>query len=224
MFVWCATLAQVSAREITDVPIDGRSARRERGRLTVIDAVFDLIEEGQIPPDVNELAERSSVSVASIFRYFDGLEDIQLQAMERFKDRFLPLFRIDESASRSTDARIAMYVDSRLAMLAQVGSVVALARLRAMENPQFNQAYDTIRTLLADQVRELFAPELATLTPSAQASLVAVVDSLASPQAWDVMRRSHNQTARQIRTAWIATLQAVLDAGSRTTSAEIAKD
>ena len=214
----------MSAKEVTDVPIDGRSARRERGRLAVIDAVFDLIKEGQIPPDVNELAERSSVSVASIFRYFDGLEDIQLQSMARFKERFLPLFRIDESASRSTDQRIEMYVDSRLAMLAEVGSVVALARLRAMENTRFDQAYDTIRMMLADQVRELFATELSTLAPTGQASLVAIVDSLASPQAWDVMCRSHNQTAPQIRAAWIATLQAVFAAGPRTTFAETAKD
>lgn len=214
----------MSAKEVTDVPIDGRSARRERGRLAVLDAVFDLIEEGQIPPDVNELAERSNVSVASIFRYFDGLEDIQLQSMARFKDRFFPLFRIDKSASRSTDQRIEMYVDSRLAMLAEVGSVVALAGLRAMENPRFNEAYDTIRQMLADQVQELFAAELATHGPDSRASLVAIVDSLASPQAWDVMCHSHNQTTPQIRMAWITTLQAVFAAGSLTTFADIAKD
>ena len=81
-----------------------------------------------------------------------------------------------------------------------------------------------IRKMLADQVRELFATELATHGPDSQASVVAIVDSLASPQAWNVMCRSHNQTTPQIRMAWITTLQAVFAAGSRPTFADIAKD
>ena len=63
-----------------DTPIDGRRARRERGRSAVIDAAFALAEEGKIPLTTELVAERSGVSAASIFRYFDGLDDLQYQA------------------------------------------------------------------------------------------------------------------------------------------------
>lgn len=214
----------MSDDEPSGEPIDGRSARRERGRLAVIDAVFELIEEGHVPPDVNDLAERSGVSVASIFRYFDGLQDIQIQTMGRFHDRFRHLFLVEGIADASLNQRIEAYVDTRLDMLVEVGSVVALARLRAMENEEFDEAYTAIRELLSEQVHHLFAPETAAMGPESQASFVAIVDSLASPQAWDVMRLSHGRTPQQIRVAWITTLRAIVQASSPTTFADLSKD
>ena len=105
-------------------PIDGRRARRERGRETVIDAVFALLEEGKIPVTAELIAERSGVSVASIFRYFDGLADLQVQTYRRFRDRFEPLLRAATEGGR--DERIAVFVDARLELYERAGAVMTL--------------------------------------------------------------------------------------------------
>ena len=58
------------------VTVAGRRARRERNRTAVIDAMFELIAEGKVPPPAEALAERAGVSVSSIFRYFDNLDEL----------------------------------------------------------------------------------------------------------------------------------------------------
>ncbi|MEM7324954.1 MAG: TetR family transcriptional regulator, partial [Actinomycetota bacterium] len=54
--------------------IDGRTARRERGRLAVIDAAFRLLESGE-PATTERLAAEAGTSTSSLYRYFDDLAD-----------------------------------------------------------------------------------------------------------------------------------------------------
>ncbi len=67
------------------------------------------------------------------------------------------------------------------------------------------------RSLLAEQVRTQFAPELAAATPSGAADIVALVDSLTSPEAWEIMRTAHGRSRRQIGRAWAQGVDGVLD-------------
>ena len=54
---------------------DGRHARRARNRAAVIEAVYELVKSGKVPPSVDDVASEAGVSVSSIFRIFDGLPD-----------------------------------------------------------------------------------------------------------------------------------------------------
>ena len=76
------------------VTVDGRSARRERGRAAVIDAVVDLLQEGHAPPTTPQVVERAGISEASLFRYFRSIDDLQLEATARFLDRHAHLFEM----------------------------------------------------------------------------------------------------------------------------------
>ncbi len=94
--------ATTATTTVTTVP-DGRHARRERGRAAVVDALFEFLLEGRLPPTVDEVANRAGVSVASVFRYFDGIEDMQRHAFARFRTRFAHLYEI-ENAGRGSRA------------------------------------------------------------------------------------------------------------------------
>ncbi len=61
-------MAQIA---LSDETVDGRRARRERGRIAVSDAVIDLAFEGNANPTAEQVAKRAGVSVASLFRYFE---------------------------------------------------------------------------------------------------------------------------------------------------------
>ena len=65
----------------------------------MIDAAFALVQEGKIPLTTELVAERSGVSAASIFRYFDGLDDLQYQAYQRFRERYAPLVQAIDGGS-----------------------------------------------------------------------------------------------------------------------------
>jgi AcrR family transcriptional regulator len=190
-------------------PIDGRRARRIRGRAAVIDAVFALAEEGKVPMTAELVAERSGVSMASIFRYFDGLDDLQYQTHERFRDRFAPLMEV--VAAGSLDDRITRFVAARLDLYEQAGAMMRLGRMRALEHQALLEASTETKASLATQVRGTFAPETAGTSPSRTADLVAVIDAFTSLEAWDVLRRTHARSRTQINRSWTRGIAVLID-------------
>ncbi|MFT4866813.1 MAG: TetR/AcrR family transcriptional regulator of autoinduction and epiphytic fitness [Ilumatobacter sp.] len=104
-----------------EAPGDGRRARRARSRVAVIDAVFALVRDGKVPPTVEDVADRAGVSVSSIFRNFDGLDDMQRQAFDVFRERYVHLFDpvVDAGAPRAE--RVAKHVRARLGLLTVAG-------------------------------------------------------------------------------------------------------
>ena len=190
--------------------VDGRRARRERGRVAVIDAMFELLQEGKVPPTTELIAERSGVSVASIFRYFDGIDDLQLQTLQRFRERFEPLLRRDIAGD--LPERIESFVGSRLDLYERAGAIMAVGRLRALEHEPLVAASAQMRGALADQVRRTFATETEGSAPGRTADLVAVVDALTSLESWDVMRKTHARSRPQIAQAWGQGISALIRA------------
>lgn len=195
-------------------PIDGRHARRERGRLAVIDAMFSLLQDGKVPVNAELVAERAGVSVASVFRYFDGLDDLQYQTFERFRERFEPLLTVDPRAV-SRDERIAAFVNSRLDLYDQAGAIMAVGRLRSLEYEPLVAASAAMRGLLADQVRSAFGADVVDMV-SVGPDLVAVIDALTSLESWDVMRKTHARSRRQIERAWSTGIDALIESWVRT--------
>jgi AcrR family transcriptional regulator len=190
--------------------IDGRRARRERGRVAVIDAMFELLQEGKVPPAVELIAERSGVSVASIFRYFQGVDDLQFQTFQRFRERFEPL--LDTNVEGDIAARTDAFVRSRLDLYEHAGAIMAVGRLRALEHEPLVEASAQMRGVLADQVRTTFAHETGDSAPAEAADLVAVIDALTSLESWDVMRKTHARSRTQIARAWTQGIHALIAA------------
>lgn len=191
-------------------PPDGRNARRQRSRTAVIDAVFSLIEEGKVPPSVDDIAERAGVSVSSIFRNFDGLADMQRQALDRAHQRWAPSFEVDDAAEPLAD-RIRSHVRSRVDLFETGGALMRVARGRALDHDPIVEGVARLRARFADQTRSRFATEIHQLTPAAAADLVAIVDTVTSPEAYDLMTAGHARTSKQISRAWLGALTTLLE-------------
>ena len=191
-------------------PIDGRRARRERSREAIIDAVFELVSDGKVPPTVDDVAERAGVSVSSVFRNFDGLDDLQRQAFGVFVQRFAHLLQPAESPSADRSKRVSAHVRVRLELFETAGPMMRVARQRALDYQPMADGVGTNRSALADQTRAHFASEAGQLTPADAANLVAVIDSLTSPEAYEVMGAANGRSQRQINRAWITALTALL--------------
>ena len=194
-----------------DVPIDGRRARRDRNRQAVVDAAFALIVEGKGAPSAEAVAERAGVSASSIFRNFDGLADLQEQALDQFRERFSHLLQATPSADADLDDRVEFFVRNRIDLYEQAGPLMSMARARAFEHDTLVEAVARNRATLADQARTCFGSEVDGLTPSDAADLIAVLDSLTSPEAFELMTRAHARTHQQIARAWQAGLLALID-------------
>ncbi len=192
--------------------VDGRTLRRERGRAAVIDAAFELLLSGRRQLAVDDVAAAAGVSTASVFRYFDGLADLQRQAVDRFLDRFSPLLLAPDAGDGRRGERVARLVRHRLDFYERTGPILAAGRSLARRHDALAEALERSRSLRVDQVRAALGPELRDVSAARATDLVATVDALTSPEAWELLSGFHARTREQIRRAWVRTLGAAVAA------------
>jgi AcrR family transcriptional regulator len=190
--------------------VDGRHARRERSRLAVIDAMLFLVSEGHVPPTVEQVAERADVSTASVFRYFDTLDDLRRATTDVFFERNQHLFEIPEIGEGPLSHRIESFVAASLALFEENEPMARLVRLQANHVSTANELLHRLRATRADQVRHHFDDEFQTMTPATEADIVMVIATLTSFESWDQARHDHQRSRYQVRRAWVATLTKLL--------------
>ncbi len=194
------------------IQIDGRTARRERGRQAVIDAVVELLHEGHAPPSTTMVTERAGVSEATLFRYFESLADLQTLATTQFLDTYAHLFAIPNEGAGELDGRIDRFVAGRAALWGAIAPVAKLGRARAFDHPGMASLLGEARRNQAAQAARHFTPELALLAPAARDDIVAAITTVTAFEAWDIQVTDLDRTPTQVRRAWRTALRQLLRA------------
>jgi AcrR family transcriptional regulator len=159
---------------------DGRRARRDRNREAVVDAFLDLFRQGDLKPSAAVVAERSGVSLRSVFRYFDDLDEMGRIAIERHAETVRPLLELPHIGEGDRSARIASLVEHRMTLHHHVAPVVRATLLRAPFQPVLAAGLEVRRKELHAQIEVHFAPELADIAPGRRWLIVDAVDVVMS--------------------------------------------
>lgn len=204
--------AQHAAGDEDDTVTDGRRRRRELGRVAVVDAVIDLILAGGRAPTADQIAERADVSVASVYRYFESLDELRRLGVQRYFERIDHLIAIPDIGEGPLPRRIDSFVASRLEFYRVTEPMARMSRHQALDVEQMRTTLARVRATLADQVAQHFAPELTPLSRAARQDRVAVVAALTSFEAWDLLQEQGLDRSA-VRRAWRTNL-GILLAGS----------
>jgi TetR/AcrR family transcriptional regulator, regulator of autoinduction and epiphytic fitness len=167
-----------------DVPEDGRRARRHRSRDLAVDALLDLLADGVVRPTAQQVAERSGVSLRSIFRIFDDVETLHAAAATRQLSRVRHLF-VDVAAVGTVVARVEAIVAINARLYESVAPIRRAALRTAPESAPLRQHLHRVRGWLRSEIDRVFAAELAG--PDA-VGVAAALEVLMSFEAWDQLR------------------------------------
>ena len=194
----------------SETAIDGRRARRERGRRAVSEAMIDLVLDGHLPPTTDQIAERAGVSVASVFRYFDTLDDLRRDTTELYFDRFDHLFEISAIGEGTLDERIDRFVDTRATLYETTEPMCRLVRMRVHEVAAVGNMIELVIASRADQIRRHFDVELSAMTADHAHDTTAAISALTSFESWDQMCRILDRTPARARRTWAVHLRRML--------------
>ena len=157
--------------------LDGRRVRREQNVEAVVEAMLDLLGEGQLNPGAAAVAERSGVSLRSVFRYFDDMDSLTERAIARQMERAAQYFDLLD-ATGPVEERAAALARHRLVQHAALAPYARVAILRAgPEYPAVAQGLATRRDALRRQVEALFAPELDALDRPQRDEVLAALEA-----------------------------------------------
>jgi AcrR family transcriptional regulator len=198
----------------TSEAVDGRRLRREQGLTAVVDALLTLLDEGVVWPSAAEVAERSGVSVRSVFRYFDDLDTLVETAIARHLEAVAHLFDpLPEGGSRR--ARIERLADARATQYETLGPMARAAAARATLVEAIGAGLEARRLALRRQVEELFRPELSTLGRAERRDLVTVVETATGLEAMEVWHVERGRSLAACRTLLVIALEALVPRARR---------
>jgi AcrR family transcriptional regulator len=168
--------------------VDGRRARRDRNREAVVDALLGLFRAGELHPSVSRVAERSGVSLRSVFRYFDDLDEMSRIAIERHGRDVEHLFSLPRIGEGTRAERICRLVDHRLMLYAEVAPIARAARMRAPFQPVIAASLAERRVRIRRQIDEHFAPELSKVPEAERYAVAAAADACTSLNTIELFR------------------------------------
>jgi AcrR family transcriptional regulator len=200
--------------------IDGRTARKDRNMVAVLDAVLELFIKGDLIPSPEAVAQRSRVSLRSVYRYLAASSDLVHAAIERHLERVGPLFALDHVGEGPFATRVENFVAARLRLYQAIAPMAraAQARTRMRATPAseiIRESLNARRGLLRVQLSRHFATELATFGPGADA-ILAAADALTQIETIDWYLVDGGYTLAQTREALVTGLGRLLTPAVKT--------
>lgn len=195
---------------VTIVEPDGRRLRRATNREAVLDAMGELFADGNYEPSTAEIAERAGLSLRSLFRYFDDVDDLYRAAIERALDAARPLLDVGIGADAPTADKIDHVVAARMRLYDEIEPAARAARVCAHRHDVVAAQIAESRSFLRHQLVRLFAAELRGPVGAAR---LAAVDALLSFESHQLLRHAQRLSRPKTATALTGALDALLGAG-----------
>jgi TetR/AcrR family transcriptional regulator of autoinduction and epiphytic fitness len=168
---------------------DGRSARRDRNRLAVIDSAVELFSEGNLRPTATEIALRCGLSPKSVSRYFEDIDSLIAAAAARQMEIVFSLFQIHAIGEGALERRIDDFVSVRLKAHEVMGGTARAANFLAFKQPSVRKHLDEAQSLGRKQIALHFATELGPMPSARRVSRTAAIDALLQLDSLDYFRQ-----------------------------------
>ena len=191
--------------------LDGRRARREQNVEAVVEAMLDLLGEGNLNPSAAAVAERSGVSLRSVFRYFDDMDALTELAIARQMERAGQYFDLLD-ATGSVEERASALAAQRLLQHRNLAPYARAAMVRAHQYPAVAKGLSTRRNALRRQVEALFAPELEERSGRDRDEVLAALEAVTSIEVVETMVAHRGLAPARVEAVLTRAVLAVLGA------------
>ena len=185
---------------------DGRMLRAEENRRKVARAMLELLREGVMQPTREQVAERSGLSLRSVYHHYNNMESLH---EETCRIQFSSIHDLVNDLPRAKDARLSSRVEAFVDQRAELYERITPVRRSAMTWIHRSQALATgiagLSETMRTQLHRTFQAELERVEPARRESLLDALEAASCWEAWDFMRArksfSTDRCRRAMRTA-----------------------
>ncbi len=162
--------------------VDGRRLRSDRSRQVIVEAMLQLINEGNLVPTAQQIADHAKVGIRSVFRHFEDMESIFATADQIWREGFIgKSSSVDPSLSMAQ--RLEWAVKELQRLYEDNSNIMKSTATRRWRSAFLKQNYAKYqRTMRNDIERAL--PEIAQLPAARQEAIFGIM----SFEYWDRLR------------------------------------
>jgi AcrR family transcriptional regulator len=180
-----ARTSSVRLPPVTAASTDGRRRRAERSREAIVDALFELVAEGDVSPSAQRVAARAGVGIRSVFRHFKEMDTLYAEMNARLLASLDALY-VPPPYDGPLATRIRRLVQQRVRLYERIAPHKRSATVHRWRSRYLDDQHRAAAGLFrADLLAWL--PELRHARPA----LVSACDAALSFEVWDRLR--HDQ-------------------------------
>lgn len=169
--------------------VDGRRLRSDRSRQVIVESMLYLIEQGNLTPTAQQVANHAKVGIRSVFRHFEDMEAIFKTADDLWRKG------LDENL-QTLDAqlplaeRIKQVAEQRGTSYENNNNILKSTATRRWKSAFLQQNYAIIQTKIrTDILRSL--PEIEQLSNNKKEAILGIL----SFEYWDRLRDHQSLSA-----------------------------
>lgn len=183
---------------------DGRKRRSERSREQIIEAMFELVAQGELDPGAARIAEVANVSLRTVFRHFEEVDGLYQEMNRRVKEEVMPIVKAPFNSTNWRDTVLELVqrrseVFERIMPYRVCGSI---RRFRSAYLMQGHQDFVAMERSILDSV----LPE----EVRANVVLEAAFDSVLGFDTWRRLRQDRGLSVEEARAAVRKLVEALL--------------
>jgi AcrR family transcriptional regulator len=168
--------------------IDGRTLRGERNRQALIKAAIEMMEEGNLAPSAQEIADRAGVGLRGVFRHFGDMDGLHVACEELIGHRGAAKFA-GGNREGSFRERLLHAVEQHAIAYEEECNVFLAAQAQRWRSAHLRKSYERGNRKLRKDLDD-WLPELKTLSAHRREA----VDAIASFEAWNRLREHQHQS------------------------------
>jgi TetR/AcrR family transcriptional regulator of autoinduction and epiphytic fitness len=188
--------------------IDGRHARSERSRQAMVDALLELLREGNIRPSSAQIAERAGVTQRTLFNQFGDMDSLVAAVAASQVRRVLSM--LPDAGIGTLEQRAAAYSDGLAVLLEETMHVRWAVVTNTAGAETRARVVQTAREFMRAHMAQAFAPELDGVDGAVQQEVLDALEPLSDPAAWRLRRVQQGLSVEAATRAVHRTLLAVV--------------
>ena len=165
---------------------DGRRQRSGRSRRKIIEALFELMREGEMSPTAAAVAERANVGLRTVFRHFEDMESIFEEMTEDLKAVTMPIIMAPLKSETWQD-KLMEAVDRNVEVYEQVFPMQVALIIRRFKSDFLNKQYKSEVKLLRNSLKSFLPKEIVQ-----DRTLFAAIEVNLTFATWRRLRQDQN--------------------------------
>lgn len=187
----------------TPAQTDGRRRRSQQSRDRIIAAMMALVEEGQISPIAEQVAERAQVGLRSVFRHFNDMDSLFAEMAVRLSRHYQPA--LASFVSPDWRGRLGEAIERRVAVYEVLLPYKRAADAHRHASVAIQTNHAQTSQLLRNRLKSLLPPHL-----ESDANALETLDFLLSMESWQRLRLEQKLSAATARAIIEAQIKAVV--------------
>ena len=165
---------------------DGRRQRSVESRTRIVQALLDLVGEGEISPSAEQVAHRAQVGLRSVFRHFKDMDSLYSEMSQVIEAEIVKTF-YRPHVGVTVAERLTDLISRRAGLFERIGPFRRASTTLAHRSSFLASEQRRMTAALRKILENALTPEMV-----ADRAKVEVLDLLLSFDCWNRLRREQN--------------------------------